>query len=640
MQRPRTKGRVNKERQSTQSKAGTPSSQTAAPSRNDAPENMRARNEEIERLVCELGQVNTALRQSQQSLAAELQAAEGLQEVSTKLIQTGEVKELYEQILNAAIVLMGSDMASIQMLDPDRRELRLLAWKGFHPESAAYWERITVGTDTSCGAALKARQRLIVPDVWACEWLKESASLKHYKLCGMTAMQSTPLTSRDGRLVGMISTHWRRRHEPGERELRLFDVLARVAADLLERKRAEEDLERLVTERTAKLKEMVEELEHFSYTITHDLKAPLRAMRGFAELATMMCGDGVRKEAREALAKISTSAERMDNLITDALNYSRAVRQELPLADVDSGALLRGMLDSYPELQPPRAHIQVEGELPAVLANEAGLTQCFSNLLSNAVKFVRPGEKPQIQVRAEARDGAARIWVEDRGIGISKEMLPRVFEMFSRGGNGYEGTGVGLALVRKVTKRMGGTVGVESEEEKGSRFWIELKLSQAPPKNLHAESPEGELKSATVLYVEDEETDATFMRIAFAKKGLDSALRVVGDGRAAIQYLSGTEEYADRREYPLPSVVLLDLNLPQVPGFEVLKWMRNQPEFARTPVVVFSSSTREDDRAQALELGATSFLTKPNSGMKFGDVVDALKEKWLTPAGKGTSLVS
>src|ERR1051326_9388271 len=118
MQRPRTKGRVNKERQSTQPKAGTPSSQTAAPSRNDAPENMRARNEEIERLVCELGQVNTALRQSQQSLAAELQAAEGLQEVSTKLIQTGEVKELYEPIFNPAMLIMASVMGSRKILAP------------------------------------------------------------------------------------------------------------------------------------------------------------------------------------------------------------------------------------------------------------------------------------------------------------------------------------------------------------------------------------------------------------------------------------------------------------------------------------------------------------------------------------------
>jgi PAS domain S-box-containing protein len=404
---------------------------------------------------------------------------------------------------------------------------------------------------------------------------------------------------------------------------------AAVVQDITEHKAFQAELERLVAERTAKLQELVGELEHFSYTITHDLKAPLRAMRSFAEIASRLCGDGVRKEAKEALGKISTSAARMNGLITDALNYSRSLRQELPLTDVDTGALLRGMLDSYPELQPSRAHIQVESRLPVVLGNEAGLTQCFSNLLGNAVKFVRPGEKPQVRVWAEERDGWARIWVEDKGIGISKEMLPRVFEMFSRGSKSYEGTGIGLPLVRKVTQRMGGRTGVESEEGKGSRFWIELKLREARARLEGVKVAPVELKGGTVLYVEDEENDAFLMRMAFAGKRLESALRVVGDGRTAIEYLSGAGKYADRKEYPLPSVVLLDLNLPQMPGFEVLKWMRNHPDFAGTPVVVFSSSTREDDRVKAQELGASEFVSKPSSGLKFGEVVEGLRERWM-----------
>jgi CheY-like chemotaxis protein len=219
--------------------------------------------------------------------------------------------------------------------------------------------------------------------------------------------------------------------------------------------------------------------------------------------------------------------------------------------------------------------------------------------------------------------------VEDKGIGISKEMLPRVFDMFSRGSRSYEGTGVGLALVRKVTNRMGGRVGVESEEGKGSRFWLELKSAKARPRTVRAEFTAAEPKPGTVLYVEDEENDATFMKMAFVRQGMERALRLVGDGRTAIEYLSGTGVYRDRARYPLPSVVVLDLNLPQVPGFEVLKWMRNHPDFAKTPVVVFTSSTREDDRLKALELGASEFVGKPSSAMKFGEVVESLKERWL-----------
>jgi len=132
------------------------------------------------------------------------------------------------------------------------------------------------------------------------------------------------------------------------------------------------------------------------------------------------------------------------------------------------------------------------------------------------------------------------------------------------------------------------------------------------------------------LYVEDEEGDALFMRIAFQRAGLAEALQLVADGRAAIKYLSGVNGYENRSEHPLPAVVLLDLNLPEVPGFEVLRWMRRQPEHEATPVVVFSSSTRDEDKAKARELGANDFVEKPSSGTKFGEVVERLREKWLS----------
>jgi PAS domain S-box-containing protein len=435
--------------------------------------------------------------------------------------------------------------------------------------------------------------------------------------------------SRDGR-IRWISKRSQTTFEGIGHERRPVRTIG-SGLDVTARKEAEAELEKLVTERTAKLQELIEDLEHFSYTITHDMRAPLRAMRGFAEMASLTFGKS-QKEAEELLRKVSASAERMDALIRDALNYSRSVRQVLPLEDVDTGALVRGMLDSYPELQPSRAHIRVEGELPVVLGNEAGLTQCFSNVLGNAVKFVKGGEMPNVRVWAQEREGWARIWVEDKGIGISRDMLPRVFEMYSRGSNSYEGTGIGLALVRKVAQRMGGRVGVESEEGSGSRFWIELKKGKSRATSQIAKRSSVEPRGGTVLYVEDEDSDALFMSSAFSQKGLASAFRLVNDGRAAIEYLSGTGKYADRNDYPLPAVVLLDLNLPQVPGFDVLKWMRNHPDFMTTPVVVFSSSVRQEDKMRATELGANEFVAKPSSGMRFGDVVERLRQKWLEAA--------
>jgi PAS domain S-box-containing protein len=252
--------------------------------------------------------------------------------------------------------------------------------------------------------------------------------------------------------------------------------------DVTERKQAEavlarskEQLEKLVAERTAKLEELVGELEHFSYTITHDMRSPLRAMTGFAQVLEELGPTCPDEQRQHFLARISVAARRMDLLITDALNYNRAVREQLPEEPVDVAALVRGMLDTYPEFQPSKANIRIVDELPFVLGNEAGLTQVFSNLIGNAVKFVKPGQVPHVTIRSETREDWVRIWVEDEGIGIMAAVLPKVFDMFSRGQTGYDGTGIGLALVRKVVMRMGGRVGVESEQGKGSRFWVELR---------------------------------------------------------------------------------------------------------------------------------------------------------------------
>lgn len=293
-----------------------------------------------------------------------------------------------------------------------------------------------------------------------------------------------PLRGADGRYRWFLT-----------RVVPVKDAEGRVArwfgtnTDVTTRKTFEEELERLVAERTAKLQELVGELEHFSYSITHDMRAPLRAMMAFGQMLEELCADSPNPEQKDFARRIGVAAKRMDLLITDALNYSTAVRSEMPLAPVDVGRLLRGMVDTYPELQNARRGIRVEPDLPLVMGNVAGLTQCFSNLLENAVKFAQPGKTPEIQVRAQVLDRGrqadgqlakcggewVRIWVEDKGIGISKTMLPRIFDMFARGASRQAGTGIGLALVRKVVSRMGGRVGVESEEGKGSRFWLDLK---------------------------------------------------------------------------------------------------------------------------------------------------------------------
>jgi signal transduction histidine kinase len=327
------------------------------------------------------------------------------------------------------------------------------------------------------------------------------------------------------------------------------DALERTQAALRESERqlreSNQELEFRVAERTASLAETISDLEDFSHSITHDLRAPLRAIRSFAQILGEECLTCGRTQAQEHIQRITSAAARMDKLILDVLQYSRLARSELRLAPVDVHELLRGIVESYPAFQPTEVDIQIDSPLPRVLGNEAALTQCFSNLLGNAIKFVPPGTRPHILIWAEwlgnpkpeirgpkegrdpksearaeplAAGGAplpptdyrssatqhatrntpqastfdsltpqpstlnhlVRLWFEDNGVGIPKEAQDRIFKMFQRLDKSYDGTGVGLTVVRKAVEKMGGRVGLESEPGKGSRFWVELRAADQP----------------------------------------------------------------------------------------------------------------------------------------------------------------
>jgi PAS domain S-box-containing protein len=330
------------------------------------------------------------------------------------------------------------------------------------------------------------------------------AAARHDTGVRVRSYLAVPVVSRAGEVLGGIVFGHREPDVFSDETERIIVAIAAQAAlaidnaklyhalerELREKRRTESELlaaqtqlqahaallEQHVQERTQSLREAITQMEEFSYTVSHDLRAPLRAMNTYAQALIEDYGAQLDDTARHYLERIQRSSLRMEKLTHDVLTYSRLARSEVRLAPVDLDALLRDMIYQYAEFQPPHAEIKIKRPLHDVLAHEVSLGQCIANLLTNAVKFVAPGVKPKIRIHTELRGESVRLWIIDNGIGIDPQYQSRLFQVFERlhGRQQYEGTGIGLAIVRKAVDKMGGRCGVESDGSNGSRFWIEL----------------------------------------------------------------------------------------------------------------------------------------------------------------------
>jgi signal transduction histidine kinase len=229
-----------------------------------------------------------------------------------------------------------------------------------------------------------------------------------------------------------------------------------------------------LNERADSLRESIGELEAFSYSVSHDLRGPVRAIQMFAQALDEEEAAKLTDNGRDYLRRIISSSLRLDQMITDVLAYSRITVEPMSRTPLDIEKLVRAIVEQNPNFQPPRAEIEMQSPLLRVVGHEASLTQCISNLVSNAVKFVAPGVSPRVKIWTEGADGKVRLCIKDNGIGIAPEYQKRIFQAFERLNTNYEGTGFGLAIMRRAVERMGGEFGVESEPDRGSLFWIEL----------------------------------------------------------------------------------------------------------------------------------------------------------------------
>jgi len=261
--------------------------------------------------------------------------------------------------------------------------------------------------------------------------------------------------------------------------------LVAVSMDITELKAAEEEvrrlnesLERRVEQRTAELAEANHEMQAFSYTVSHDLRAPLRGIQGFAHALVEDFSASLGSQGRQYCERIAAAGERMEDLIEDLLDYSRLARQQIVTKPLTLAGVVHDALERLAnQVKAADATVSVGEVSGTVMAHPTVLLQVVQNLIGNAITFVAKGERPAVRLWSEDLGETVRLNVQDNGIGIEERNLERIFNVFERlhGNEAYAGTGIGLAIVKRAVERLGGWYGVASTPGKGSRFWIELK---------------------------------------------------------------------------------------------------------------------------------------------------------------------
>jgi len=542
--------------------------------------------------------------------AADLKAMRRLNDIGTRCARDGHDRDgCLQEILKVAIDISGADKGNIQLIDPASGLLNITNESGFNPEFIEFFS--DGGQPAACSVALETQQRVIVEDVRQSALFVGSPSLGVMNKAGVRAVQSTPLVSSAGHVLGVISTHFSNTRRPTEQEQRLMDLLARQAADYLERKRVEEEREELLA-REHELRQTAEEAnrlkDEFLAIMSHELRNPLNVILGYAEL--LLRSDEVRNSVplRRMADAVKRNAVAQSKLIRDLLDLSRLRSGKLEL----NREIVSPVVSIYNAIETVRTeaaekNIKIEVEAPDdavfVKADPVRLEQVIWNLLNNSVKFTPRDGRIAVKLRTE--DDGVILTVEDNGQGIDASFLPHIFHIFRQADAGanrsQSGMGIGLAVVQQLVELHGGSVTANSEGiGHGASFTIHLPRSaetksKSASSDLHLESLEG----MNVLVVDDSEDTTEMVR---------HLLEISGATVTAVT--SGFEALRVAREKQF-DVVLSDISMPGMDGFEFLGKLHALPGYHDLPAIALTGFGRPEDVQRAHAQGFYAHLTKP-----------------------------
>ena len=544
--------------------------------------------------------------------AADLKAMRRLNEIGA-VCAKGENDEAacLKVILNVGIEISGADKGNIQLVDEESGALRMATHSGFDDWFVDYFE--TAGdANSACGLALQSKQRVVVENITDSAIFVGKPSFSIMREADVLAVQSLPLVSSTGTVLGIISTHFSNPHRPSEQELRLMDLLARQTADYLERKRVEKDREELLS-REHGLRQTAEEAnrlkDEFLAIMSHELRNPLNVILGYAELLLRMDEIKSAPHLHRMADAVKRNAVAQSKLIRDLLDLSRlrSGKLELNRETVSPVASIENAIETVRmEAAEKGVEIKVEApdELLFVRADPVRLEQIIWNLLNNSVKFTPRGGC--IFVRLEEENDEIVLQVSDNGQGIDSSFLPHIFEIFRQADPGtsraQQGMGIGLAVVQQLVELHGGSVSAYSAGAgQGATFTIRLPRSgnSRPHTSPSQALGIGSLDGMSVLVVDDSEDTTEMVR----------HLLEIG-GASVCSATSGFEALRIAREKEF-DVVLSDISMPEMDGFEFLTRLRQLPGKEDLPAVALTGFGRPEDIQRASEKGFYAHLTKP-----------------------------
>ena len=421
----------------------------------------------------------TDLKETQSELAKKLTQQSVIAQIGQLALGTPDLQTVFDRATRAVADALDVEYCKVLQLSPDNTQLKLISGVGWQPGlvGQAY---INNDLTSQAGYTLASRQAVVVEELSTeSRFSGPSLLVDHQVVSGI----STIVYQQKDSIFGILGIHTARFRQFSQADVDFVQAIANILSTSIERHLAEQsiqqlnrELEQRVIERTVQLEESNSELKAFTYTVSHDLRAPLRAMQGFAQALKEDYVSQLDEMGHEYAQRIVGAAHQMDGLILDLLAYSQLSRSDIRVVPVSLDlAIGESIAALQPLIDQQQAKISVEA-MPKALGSHRIFVQVFTNLLSNAIKFVPSNVQPDIQINCEQRADKVRIWVTDNGLGIDLAHQQRIFSVFERlhGIESYAGTGIGLAIVKKAVARMGGDVGVVSSLGEGSQFWIEL----------------------------------------------------------------------------------------------------------------------------------------------------------------------